>query len=96
MQQTVVAVNVVRPYVLDVAFSDGVTRRVDTEPLLWGEAFQPLRDERIFAQVSVDPILWTIVWPNGADLAPEYLYHGEETPYGRVEIQRPVSPMMKS
>ncbi len=72
-----------------------VTRQVDIEPLLSGEVFQPLRDPEFFAQVRVDPVLQTVVWPNGADLAPEYLYYGEETPYGRVEINRPVSSIMK-
>lgn len=92
MRETVVAVTVVRPYVLDITFADGVQRQVDMEPLLWGEVFEPLRDPDFFARVAVDPILKTIVWPNGADLAPEYLYYGEETPYGRVVINRTVSP----
>ncbi|HEV2107271.1 MAG TPA: DUF2442 domain-containing protein [Thermomicrobiales bacterium] len=96
MRETVVAVTVVRPYVLDIAFADGAQRQVDMEPLLWGEVFEPLRDPGFFALVTLDPILKTVVWPNGADLAPECLYYGEETPYGRVEIQRPVSPMTKS
>ena len=87
--ETVVAVEVLRPYVLEVTFEDGVRRRVDIEPLLWGEVFQPLRDPAFFAQVMVDPELGTIVWPNGADLAPEFLYYGEDTPYGRVELKAP-------
>jgi hypothetical protein len=69
---------------------------VEIGPLLWSEVFQPLRNPEFFALPAVDPVLKTVVWPNGADLAPEYLYYGEETPYGRVEIQRPVSPMTKS
>jgi hypothetical protein len=76
----VVAVRVPRPYVLDVTFDDGTRRQVDLEPELWGEVFAPLRDPVLFAQVEVDPELGTVVWPNGADLAPEFLYFGEEGP----------------
>ncbi len=72
--RTVTAVRVHRRYVLDVKFDDGSCRRVDVEPLLFGEAFEPLRDPRFFRKVSVDPELGTIIWPNGADISPEYLY----------------------
>lgn len=79
--ETVVAVRVLRPYVLEVTFDDGVVREVDIEAELWGEAFEPLLDPAYFALVTVDPDLGTVVWPNGADLAPEFLYHGDENPY---------------
>src|SRR5579859_255882 len=36
--------------------------------------FEPLLDPKYFAQVKVDPDAATVVWPNGADLAPETLY----------------------
>lgn len=73
---SVVAVLVGDRYILDVTFADGTRRRVDVEPLLFGEVFEPLRDPARFAEVSVDPVLGTVVWPNGADLAPEFLYAG--------------------
>jgi hypothetical protein len=71
----VTAVRVLKPYVLDVTFDDGVCRRVDVAGLLRGEVFAPLRDVELFAQASVDPVWHTVVWPNGADLAPEFLYN---------------------
>jgi hypothetical protein len=80
MIETVVAVRVLRPYVVEVTFDDGVQRQVDLEPLLAGEVFRPLRDPEFFAQVAVDHDGGTIAWPNGADLAPEYLYYGEAGP----------------
>ena len=70
-------VNAVEPYILDVTFSDGTCRRVDIEPLLVGEMFQPLRDPEMFRKASVDMELGTVVWPNGADLSPEFLYEGD-------------------
>ena len=39
-----------------------------------GPVFEPLRHVDYFAQVSVDEELGTVVWPNGADLAPEVLH----------------------
>ena len=79
--ERVVSVQVPRPYVLDVTFTDGTRREVDIEAELWGEVFEPLRDPDYFALVAVDPDLGTVVWPNGADLAPEFLYYGDENPY---------------
>jgi hypothetical protein len=40
----------------------------------WRGVFEPLRDPRYFAKVRVDTEAATVVWPNGADLAPETLY----------------------
>lgn len=68
------AVSVLRPYVLEVTFDDGVIRQVDVESALWGEVFEPLKDPEFFALATVDRELGTVTWPNGADLAPEYLF----------------------
>ena len=59
---------------LEIEFSDGLRKRVDVNPLLTGPVFEPLRDPQYFKRVMVDPICGTVVWPNGADLAPEALY----------------------
>jgi len=55
-------------------FNDGLEGEIDLEPELHGEIFESLRDVAAFAQVRVHPEYETIVWPNGADLAPEFLY----------------------
>jgi hypothetical protein len=34
----------------------------------------PLEDKKFFAQVSVNPEIGTIVWPNDVDFDPEVLY----------------------
>ena len=56
-------------------FTDGLTGEVDLGYLLdRGPIFQPLRQPGYFRTVRVDPILGTVVWPNGADVAPETLH----------------------
>ena len=39
-----------------------------------GPGVVPLKHVAEFAKLRVEPDLGTIVWPNGADLAPEFLY----------------------
>ena len=63
-----------REYKILVTFEDGKTGVVDLRHELWGEVFEPLRDVGLFRRFRFDPELDTIVWPTGADLAPEYLY----------------------
>lgn len=72
------AVERVGNYVLRLRFDDGTTRTVDFEPVLAGELFGPLRDPQLFAQVSLDPEVHTIVWPTGADFDPSILHDWPE------------------
>tara|TARA_Y100000296_G_C5016676_1_gene177763 strand:- start:47 stop:289 length:243 start_codon:yes stop_codon:yes gene_type:complete len=60
-------------YKLWVSFDDGTSGEVDLENRLSGPMFEPLKEKTFFSKVSVDPELETVVWPNGADLAPEFL-----------------------
>jgi hypothetical protein len=55
-------------------FADGIEGEIDLESELWGQIFEPLKQKSLFAEVSLDKELDTIVWPNGADFAPEFLY----------------------
>ena len=61
-------------YRIELAYEDGRRGVVDLEDELWGEVFEPLRDPEVFAAFRLDDELGTLVWPNGADLAPEFLY----------------------
>jgi hypothetical protein len=57
-----------------VRFSDGVEAEIDLGDELHGTVFEPLRDAAYFRKVKVNPEIHTVVWPNGADFAPEFLY----------------------
>jgi hypothetical protein len=78
----VLEAEVVKDFVLKVRFSDGTVKAVDIRPLLTGPVFAPLLDPVIFAQVAIDPLAQTVVWPNGADLAPEALHDLVSLEYG--------------
>lgn len=54
-----------------IRFDDGLEGTLDLADELWGEVFQPLRDPAYFGRFAVDR---TLVWPNGADFAPEFLH----------------------
>ena len=55
-------------------FSDGIEGIADLTEELAGPVFEPLRNPAVFASARLDPELHTIAWPNGADLAPEFLH----------------------
>lgn len=63
-----------RDYQLWLKFNDGSEGVVDLAQELWGSMFEPLKNQILFSQVRLDKELDTIVWPNGADLAPEFLH----------------------
>jgi hypothetical protein len=70
----VVEVRFVRDYTVWVKFDDGTQGEVDISRSFKGPVFEPLRDGDYFKLVRVSSDLGTIVWPNGADVAPETLY----------------------
>jgi len=55
-----------------LTFHDNLEGTVDFQPWLQGPVFQPLKDRTYFQRFFVDG--GTVVWPNGADVAPETLY----------------------
>ncbi len=68
---------VVAPFRLRITFNDGQVKEVDFTQhweKLSGPIFRPLRVPAFFAQVALPPDSETIEWPNGADLAAEFLY----------------------
>ena len=70
----VIEATYVKDYTIKIRFADGVEGEVNLRDELIGEIFQPLKDISYFKNFIVDPELHTLVWPNGADFAPEFLY----------------------
>jgi hypothetical protein len=69
----VVAAEVCGPHHLSLTFSDGSSGVADVAGLFNGPVFEPLRDSGYFARAELDRVCGTVVWPNGADFAPEAL-----------------------
>lgn len=65
---------VVGPHSLRLTFNDGAQKTVDVAPLLEGPISQPLKEPSYFARATLDAVCGTVVWPNGADFAPEALH----------------------
>lgn len=59
---------------LHLCFDDGAVGELDFSGEDWSGVFAPLSDPEFFARVELDEELGTIVWPNGADIAPETLH----------------------
>ena len=59
-----------------LTFQDGVRAELDFTRLVQrGGFFEPLKDPSFFGQVTIDPEAESLVWPNGADICPDVLYH---------------------
>jgi len=70
----VTQVEVIGDHRLHLSFEDGAEGEIDFLERDWRGVFEPLRDPSYFGRVQLDPELGTIVWPNGADIAPETLH----------------------
>ncbi len=62
-------------YKIKVVFNNGREGVADFTDALKGPVFEALADTSTFSSFIVDKELETLVWPNGADLAPEYIYY---------------------
>jgi hypothetical protein len=74
MDYLVVEARYVRGYVIWLRFKDGSAGEIDLEPALRGPVFEPLKSLDAFREFFVHPEFETLSWPNGADLAPEFLH----------------------
>ena len=70
---TVTAVRYLFDYTLELTFSDDLQAEIDfTNWIKKYPFFKPLENIDYFKSFSLDG--WTVVWENGADIAPETLH----------------------
>lgn len=72
----IISANHIKDYKLSLKFNDGVQKDIDLEKELYGEIFKPLRDLEYFKNFKLNH--FTLIWPNGADIAPDFLYDYKE------------------
>ena len=65
---------VIQHGVLRLTFADGLSGEVDVLNRMRGPVFDEARTPEGFTKVEVDTETGTVVWPGGADLAPDTLY----------------------
>jgi hypothetical protein len=70
----ITAVAVVRHGVLRLTFADGLAGEVEVLERMRGPVFDQARTPAGFVKATVDVETGTVVWPGGADLAPDTLY----------------------
>ena len=64
----------IKDYVIWLRFADGVSGQINLEPELYGEMFEPLKDLEAFKSFSIHSELKVLIWKNGADFSPKFLY----------------------
>jgi len=87
----ITAATVVRHGVLDLTFADGLRGEVEVLDRMHRPVFDAARTPEGFAKVKVDAETGTVVWPGGADLAPDTLYEHVRTggwPSDAVPVER--------
>lgn len=65
----------IKDYKIEIAFEDKKSGIIDLQKVIFSDnrsIFQELKDKKKFSQIRVD--MDTIIWQNGLDLAPEFLY----------------------
>jgi hypothetical protein len=70
---------VLRHGVLRLTFGDGTSGEVAVLERMRGPVFKRARTAEGFAPATLDPETATVVWPGGADLAPDTLYERVRT-----------------
>lgn len=75
---TIKSFHKIAPYTLEIVFGNNDCKTINFLPVLNGEMYGLLKDEKYFDKVMLDPEVKTIFWPNGADFDPALLYNWEQ------------------
>lgn len=73
-------------------FRDGTRGEMDLGSALQGPIMEPLKDVAFFQQFRIHPEFHTLVWPNGADFAPEFLHESVHDARFPADHPRPGGP----
>ena len=73
MDYDVIDARHIRGHVLWLKFRDGTSGEIDLAPVLQGTIMTALKNVEFFRAFTIHPEFHTLVWPNGADFAPEFL-----------------------
>jgi uncharacterized protein DUF2442 len=74
MDYHVIEARHVRAHTVWLRFRDGLSGEIDLASALRGPVMEPLKDVGFFQGFHIHPDFHTLVWPNGADFAPEFLH----------------------
>ena len=74
MDYDVLEARYVRDHIVWLRFRDGTEGEIDLAPETWGPVFEPHQDVNYFRHFVLDPKFHTLTWPNGTDIAPEFLH----------------------
>lgn len=75
-------------YRLYLQFENEEWRAVDLNDYLDGEVFEPLKNVARFATAELNEDLDTVVWGNGADMSPDFLF--------KISVPAEHPPVMKA
>ena len=74
MNYDVIEARYVGEFVVWLKFRDGTAGEIDLASEIRGPVFEALRDLAVFREFEIHREFHTLVWPNGADFAPEFLH----------------------
>ena len=96
MDYHVVEARHVSGHVVWLRFRDGTEGEIDLRSALRGPIFEPLHDPEIFRLFTIHPEFHTLVWPNCADFAPEFLHDNVRVAVTPAPLRNPLKANIDS
>lgn len=78
---------------IHLTFNDNSEAAIDFRPWLDGPVFEALKDAQYFRRFFVEG--GTVVWPNGADIAPETLYAAVQATRSNTAMEPPAPALSR-